>query len=164
MPGKISNYPSDDAWRQRAHEIITKIAKSNSIVVSDMVVTELEKAGLGLNNYSKLGGVFTRAAKEGLIQKTDTTQQSTRKKSKSAKTIWRSLVYVDEGASAEQNTLSALLIAALDFNAETIRLASTVYAGGQLTQESYMAAIQQFNAISDKYQSRQAKVMGEVTK
>lgn len=146
-------------WRNQAHEVIAEVAKNNSIVVSDMVVSALEAAGLGLKNYSVLGGVFTRAAKEGLIVKTDITQQSTRERSNSAKTVWRSLVYQAAGNTKEQNILTGLLTAALDFNAETIRLASLIYSGGELDMDRYQHAIKGFNEISDKYQARQSKIL-----
>lgn len=146
-------------WRNQAHEIIAEVAKANSVVVSDMVVAALEAAGLGLDNYSVLGGVFTRAAKDGFIVKTDIQQQSTRGRSNSAKTVWRSLVYQAAGASKAQNVINGLLTAALDFNAETIRLASLVYAGGEMDQEAYGHHIKAFNVISDKYVSRQAKIL-----
>jgi hypothetical protein len=146
-------------WRDQAHDIIKSVAENNSIVVSDMVVSALESTGLGLDNYSVLGGVFTRAAKEGLIVKTDITQQSTRERSNSAKTVWRSLIYKPAGITAAQETLNSLLIAALDFNAETIRLASLVFAGGEMDIEQYQRALKGFNEVSDKYQARQAKVL-----
>lgn len=146
-------------WRNQAHEIIKEVAESNSIVVSDMIVAALEQNGLGLQNYSVLGGVFTRAAKEGFIVKTDIQQQSTRGRSNSAKTVWRSLVYQPQGGNKAQNVINGLLTAALDFNAETIRLASLVYAGGELDVERYTAAIKSFNEISDKYVARQSKIL-----
>lgn len=149
-------------WRNRAHDIIADLASNNGMVVSDMVVNALETAGLGLDNYSVLGGVFNRAAKEGLIAKTDITQQSTRARSKSAKTVWRSLVYAPADQSKEQSVIGSLLVAALDFNAETIRLASLVYAGGQMDRDTYASHIKAFNEISDKYVSRQAKVLESI--
>lgn len=148
-----------DEWRNKAHAIIEKVAKANSIVVSDMVVSALEAAGLGLDNYSALGGVFTRAAKADLIIKTDIHQQSTRGRSNSAKTVWRSLVYKAPNESPDQTALSNMIIAALDFNAETIRLASIVYAGGHMTQEVYAKALKDFNEINDKYLARQANIL-----
>ena len=149
-------------WRNQAQEIIAEVAKSNSIVVSDMVVAAIEAAGLGLDNYSVLGGVFTRAAKDGLIVKTDIQQQSTRGRSNSAKTVWRSLVYEPQDGNKAQNVINGLLTAALDFNAETIRLASLVYAGGEMDVDMYQRAIKSFNEISDKYVSRQAKILGTI--
>lgn len=146
-------------WRNRAHEIIAEVAKANSIVVSDMVVTALEAEGLGLDNYSVLGGVFNRAAKDGLIIKTDIQQQSTRGRSNSAKTVWRSLVYENQGDSREQNAIGNMIIAALDFNAKTVRLASLVYAGGQMDVEAYKHHIAEFNHISDEYQARYSRIM-----
>lgn len=149
-------------WRDKAHAVINEVAHANAIVVSDMVVSALEAAGLGLSNYSALGGVFTRAAKEGLIMKTDVTQQSTRERSNSAKTVWRSLVYNDPYLSKEQKALGSLIIAALDFNAETIRLASIVYAGGKLDEKTYKKALADFNAIADNYQARQAMILEDI--
>lgn len=149
-------------WRNQAHEIIAEVAKNNSIVVSDMVVSALEAAGLGLDNYSVLGGVFTRAAKEGLIMKTDITQQSTRERSNSAKTVWRSLIYKPAGETKEQLALGNLIVAALDFNAETVRLASIVYAGGQLDQKAYKRVLHDFNLIGQKYQATQNQILAAI--
>lgn len=146
-------------WRNRAHEIIAEVAAGNNIVISDMVVAALEAEGLGLDNYSVLGGVFNRAAKDGLIVKTDIQQQSTRGRSNSAKTVWRSLVYNNPATSKEQSALNNMIIAALDFNAKTVRLASLVYSGGQLDAETYGRYIGEFNAISDEYQARQSKII-----
>lgn len=148
-----------DEWRQAAHKAIEQLAHDNSMIVSDMVVAALEQASLGLDNYSALGGVFTRAAKAGLIVKTDIKQQSTRERSNSAKTVWRSLVYRPTGMSKEQNALSNLIIAALDFNAVTVRLASIVYAGGKLDKHAYKRVLRDFNAMSDTYQARQSSIL-----
>jgi hypothetical protein len=146
-------------WRNQAHEILEQVAKDNSIVVSDMVVSALEAAGLGLDNYSALGGVFTRGAKAGFIVKTDVQQQSTRGKSNSAKTVWRSMIYNNTGLTKEQNALGSLIMAALDFNAETIRLASLMYAAGPLDQKTYGRYVGDFNKIAANYQARQANIM-----
>lgn len=153
----MNSKPAD--WEQVAHKAIEQIARNNSIVVSDMVVAALEAEGHGLDNYSALGGVFTRAAKAGLIVKTDIQQQSTRRRSNSAKTVWRSLVYKRAGLSKEQNALGNLVIAALDFNAETIRLASIVYSGGQLDRHAYNRVLKDFNRISDRYNARNIKIL-----
>lgn len=149
----------DTEWREAAHKALETLARTNSMIVSDMVVAALEEAGLGLANYSALGGVFTRAAKDGLIIKTDETKQSTRARSNSAKTVWRSLVYNAPGATKEVNTLTNLLMSALDFNATTVRLASLLVAGGPIDQKTYTRAIKDFNGMSDQYQARIAKLL-----
>lgn len=154
----------DQAWREAAHGVIEAVAKQNSIVVSDMVVNALEQAGLGLKNYSALGGVFTRAAKAGFIQKTDETQHSTRGKSHSAKTVWASLIYEQDGVSAEARALHSLIMAALDFNAETVRFASIIYRKEGLDRKTHKTAVKEFNKIADKYQSRMVATMQQYEK
>lgn len=149
----------DQQWREAAHKVIEAVAKENSIVVSDMVVAALESAGLGLDNYSALGGVFTRAAKAGYIQKTDETQHSTRGKSHSAKTVWASLIYRADDVSPEARALNSLLMACLDFNAETVRYASTVYRAGGLDQKTHKRAVRDFQKIQDNYSARIAMIM-----
>lgn len=159
----MANGKSDE-WRQKAHEVIKQVAKDNSIVVSDMVVTALEQAGLGLDNYSPLGGVFTRAAKEGILQKTQETQQSTRAKSNSAKTVWISLIYRQDGIAPEARVLTSLLMAALDFNAETVRFASMVYRAGGLDDKTYKKSVERFEAIQKNYSARHAIILQEYEK
>lgn len=154
----------DQQWREAAHKVIEAVAKENSIVVSDMVVAALESAGLGLDNYSALGGVFTRAAKAGFIQKTDETQHSTRGKSHSAKTVWASLIYRADDVSPEARALSSLIMAALDFNAETVRYASTVYRAGGLDQKTHKHAVRDFQKIQDNYSARIAMIMEQFEK
>lgn len=159
----MANGKSDE-WRQKAHEVIKQVAEQNSIVVSDMVVAALEKAGLGLDNYSPLGGVFTRAAKEGILQKTQETQQSTRAKSNSAKTVWISLVYKQDGIAPEARVLNSLLMAALDFNAETVRFASMIYRAGGLDAKGHERSVQKFKEIQDNYSARISIVLEEYEK
>lgn len=79
-----------DEWRSTAHNVIADVAINNQYISSDIVIAALEQAGLGLTNYSALGGVFTRAAKANLIEKMPTTNTS---KSHSVKTVWRSLTH-----------------------------------------------------------------------
>lgn len=149
----------DQQWREAAHGVIEAVAKQNSIVVSDMVVNALEQANLGLDNYSALGGVFTRAAKAGFIQKTDETQHSTRGKSHSAKTVWASLIYRQDDISPEARALNGLLMAALDFNAETVRFASVIYRREGLDMRGHKKAVAEFNKIQDRYQARIATAL-----
>ena len=159
----MANGKSEE-WRQAAHKVVEQIARKNQYVVSDMVVTALEKAGLGLDNYSPLGGVFTRAAKDGFIQKTDETQHSTRGKSHSAKTIWASLIYDQKDLSPEARALTKMVMAALDFNAETVRYASVVFRSGGLDQKTHKRAVTDFQKIQDHYNARVAAAMLEYEK
>ena len=154
----------DQQWREAAHSVIEAVAKQNSIVVSDMVVNALEQANLGLKNYSALGGVFTRAAKAGFIQKTEETQHSTRGKSHSAKTVWASLIYSQDGVPAETRVLNSLLMAALDFNAETVRFASIIYRKEGLDHKTHKKAVTEFNKIQDRYNARIAGVLQDYEK
>lgn len=151
-------------WREAAHEVIKTLARQNSYVVSDMVVTALEAAGLGLDNYSSLGGVFTRAAKDGFITKTNETQQSTRAKSNSAKTVWISMIYQQEDLGPEARALNTLVVAALDFNAETVRYASVIFRSGGLNGKDHQKAVAQFQKIQDIYNARITGIMGEYEK
>lgn len=153
-----------EQWQAAAHKIIEQVAKGNQYVVSDMVVNALENAGLGLDNYSPLGGVFKRAAKDGIIAKTDEKQQSTRGKSHSAKTVWVSLIYKREDVSPEAAALSNLIMAALDFNAETVRYASVLYRNGGLDVKTHEKAVKAFNEIQDHYNARIAKIVEDFEK
>lgn len=155
------NNGKSEEWRTAAHAVIKKVAEQNSIVVSDMVVTALEEAGLGLDNYSPLGGVFTRAAKEGILEKTSETQQSTRAKSNSAKTVWISLIYGIQDIGPEARALNKMLMAALDFNAETVRYASFAYRAGGLDEKNHQKAVADFKRIQDSYNARIAKALDE---
>lgn len=150
-----------DDWRTAAHKVIKKVAQQNQYVVGDMVITALEKAGLGLDNYSPLGGVFTRAAKDGFLTKTDETQRSARGKSHSAKTVWISMVYGKEKLSPEARALNSMLLAALDFNAETVRYASFVYRAGGLDKKNHDKAVTDFKKIQDLYNARVSKALQE---
>lgn len=150
-----------EEWRTAAHEVIKKLAQENSIIVSDMVVATLEADGLGLDNYSTLGGVFTRAAKEGIISKTDQQQQSTRAKSNSAKTVWVSLIYQKEEIGPQARLMNQMLIAALDFNAETVRYASFVYRSGGLDEKNHQKAVADFRRIQSAYSKRVDLILKE---
>lgn len=160
--------PKTESWRIAAHDIITELAATNTLIVSDMVVAALEAANMGLDNYSALGGVFTRAAKAGLIAKTDETQPGNRK-SHSAKTVWRSLVYKKgEATSPELDTLTAMINNTLEYNAAIIARASLIYAQGHIEDRKYLKrAVADFNKIHDQYSARNialveayAKVIG----
>lgn len=157
--------PKTEAWRKAAHDVITELAATNTLIVSDMVVAALEQAGMGLSNYSALGGVFTRAAKAGLIVKTDETAPGNRK-SHSAKTVWRSLTYKKaEVVSPELEALSAMVVNALDFNAGTIRLASVVYGNfGDMKRSGQKKVLDDFNEMQDKYVAQHVKISEELMK
>lgn len=73
-------------WRKAAHELLESLAVENKYIVSDMVILFLESAGYGLKDYSPLGGVFRRAAKEGIIKKIDQPKAS-------KQSLWQSNVY-----------------------------------------------------------------------
>ena len=59
------------AWRDAADALLLALAKENRYIVADMVQIFLESAGYGLLDYSPLGGVFKRAAKNGIIRRID---------------------------------------------------------------------------------------------
>ena len=58
-------------WREAADRLLIALAKDNQYIVADMMIIFLESAGYGLSSYTPLGGVFKRAAKQGLIKKVD---------------------------------------------------------------------------------------------
>lgn len=74
-----------EAWRDAAHKLLVALAKENTYIVSDMVILFLESAGYGLDDYSPLGGVFKRAAKQGIIKKIDQPKAS-------KQSLWISLI------------------------------------------------------------------------
>lgn len=152
--------PKSEAWRKAAHDIITELAATNTLIVSDMVVAALEAANMGLNNYSALGGVFTRAAKAGLIIKTDETQPGNRK-SHSAKTVWRSLTYKKAPSTApELDTLTAMINNALEYNAAMVARASLVYANGATTDRKYLKrCVADFNKMQDQYTAKNISII-----
>ncbi len=57
------------AWRDAADRLLEALARDYQYIVADMVIIFLESAGYGLDNYTPLGGVFKRAAKQGIIRK-----------------------------------------------------------------------------------------------
>jgi len=74
----------DKAWRDAADSLLEALAKENKYIVSDILIIFLESAGYGSDDYSKLAGVFRRAANKGIISKVD-------RKTKPA--IWYSKIY-----------------------------------------------------------------------
>lgn len=74
------------AWRDAAHSLLTALAKENKYIVSDMVILFLDSAGYGVDDYSPLGNVFKRAAKEGIIAKINQPK-------KSKQSLWVSKLY-----------------------------------------------------------------------
>lgn len=72
------------AWREAADKLLEALAKENKFIVADMLIIYLESAGYGLQDYSPIGGVFRRAANQGIIKKVA-------KPSKPA--LWTSLIY-----------------------------------------------------------------------
>lgn len=157
--------PKTQAWREAAHGVITELAATNTLIVSDMVVAALEQAGMGLNNYSALGGVFTRAAKAGLIVKTDETAPGNRK-SHSAKTVWRSLTYknVADPVTPELEALSAMITNALGYNAAIVRNASIIFAAGPLKQSELKRQINEFKKIGDEYNAKHISIVERLEK
>lgn len=157
--------PKTEAWRTQAHAIVAELAATNTLIVSDMVVAALEAANMGLNNYSALGGVFTRAAKAGLIVKTDETQPGNRK-SHSAKTVWRSLTYKRVVPIApELEILTALITNALEYNAALVGRASLVYAQSPISDTKFLEReVEAFNKIQDQYSAKNIALVEAYTK
>lgn len=77
-----------EAWRDAAHKLLVALAKENKYIVSDMVILFLESSSYGLKDYSPLGGVFRRAAKQGIIKKIEQPKAS-------KQSLWVSLIKDD---------------------------------------------------------------------
>lgn len=156
--------PKTEAWRTAAHSVITELAKANTHIVSDMVIDALEASGNGLNNYSALGGVFTRAAKAGLIVKTDEAKRSRVRNSHSAKIVWKSLVYENGIAvSPELSAVSAMITNNLAFNAATIRNASLIFAAGTITDRKQLQRhIDEFKKLEDQYIAQHTRILDDL--
>lgn len=147
MPDKTANDPTSKYWKASAGNLLNELAKKNQYLVGDMLVVALESRALGLDNYSSLGGVFKRAAKRGVIKKTSETNQ----KSNTTKTVWQSLIYDHSDQSPEKVAMQRYVMAALEFNADTVKLATVIYVNGELGEEGIKEAIKQFNSIQDQY-------------
>jgi hypothetical protein len=156
--------PKTEAWRTAAHNVITELAKANTHIVSDMVIAALEETGNGLNNYSALGGVFTRAAKAGLIVKTGDTQRSRERNSHSAKIVWKSLVYSNGiQVSPELAAVSAMITNNLAFNAATIRNASLIFAAGTVEDRKQLQQhIDEFKKLEDQYIAQHTRILDDL--
>lgn len=57
------------AWRDAADRLLEALARENKYIVSDMLIIFLESANYGLKSYEALGGVFKRAAANGIIKR-----------------------------------------------------------------------------------------------
>lgn len=162
---ELSYKNAGEAWRLAAHQTLEKIAENNQYIVSDMLITALEEAGHGLNNYSALGGVFLRAAKDGYIEKTNSQQMSTRVRSHSAKTVWSSKIYKKaEKVTKDQWGISGLINNALEFNAATVRNASIIFAQGQIKPEYIKREIKRFKQLIDQYNARNVQIIEALEK
>jgi hypothetical protein len=76
-----------ESWRTLAETILESLAERNVYIVADMLQHRMEVMGLGLSDYSVLGGVFKRAAKSGIIERLDRpTKQA----------LWLSKIYKDD--------------------------------------------------------------------
>lgn len=56
-------------WRDAADRLLVALARDNKYIVADMMIIFLESAHFGLKDYSPLGGVFRRGAKNGIISR-----------------------------------------------------------------------------------------------
>lgn len=81
---------------EAAEYALPQMALYNQYITADTLIAVLEQDGYTLSNYSVLGGVFTRAAKAGIIDKSPSANRS---KSHSAKTVWRSLIYAHDNCN-----------------------------------------------------------------
>ena len=86
----MENQENKQRLVEAAEYALSQMALYNQYITADTLITVLEQDGYTLSNYSVLGGVFTRAAKVGIIDKSPSANRS---KSHSAKTVWRSLIY-----------------------------------------------------------------------
>ncbi len=76
-----------------AERVLRQVALNNQYITADTLIAVLTQDGYATTNYSALGGVFLRAVKYGIIDKSPSYNPS---KSHSAKTVWRSLIYAHD--------------------------------------------------------------------
>lgn len=81
---KIKVDSKSPEWRNAADKLLIALARENKFIVSDMLIIYLEAAGLGLADYSAIGGVFKRIAKQSLIKRVE---RPTKQR------LWRSMIY-----------------------------------------------------------------------
>lgn len=79
-----------------AERVLLQMALNNQYITADTLIAVLTQDGYTATNYSALGGVFLRAAKAGIIDKSPSFNPS---KSHSAKTVWRSLIYAHDNCN-----------------------------------------------------------------
>lgn len=79
-----------------AERVLRQVALNNQYITADTLIAVLTQDGYATTNYSALGGVFLRAVKYGIIDKSPSYNPS---KSHSAKTVWRSLIYAHDNCN-----------------------------------------------------------------
>lgn len=79
-----------------AERVLRQVALNNQYITADTLIAVLTQDGYATTNYSALGGVFLRAVKYGIIDKSPSFNPS---KSHSAKTVWRSLIYAHDNCN-----------------------------------------------------------------
>lgn len=86
----------DKSMIAAAERVLRQMALNNQYITADTLIAVLTQDGYATTNYSALGGVFLRAVKDGIIDKSPSFNPS---KSHSAKTVWRSLIYAHDNCN-----------------------------------------------------------------
>lgn len=89
-----------ELWRDSADKLLVALAKQNRYIVSDILIVFLESAGFGLKDYTPLGGVFKRGAKNGTITKISNSKK---------KILWHSNIYKQDFTDFDENRMRELI-------------------------------------------------------
>lgn len=98
ISGKVfeGGYMTDEGWKELAYAAVCRVAERQpEFTPDDIWATGLQKP----SEARALGGVMSRARREGLIEKTGRVQPTTQPEShRTDVTVWRSLIYVAPSA------------------------------------------------------------------
>jgi len=79
-------------WKTIAEAAILLCAECCDTFTSDEVITTLRTSTVETHNLMALGGLFQKAARQGMIENTGQTRQTTLKERHRKLTVWRSLI------------------------------------------------------------------------
>lgn len=134
-----------------AERVLRQMALNNQYITADTLIAVLTQDGYTATNYSALGGVFLRAVKDGIIDKSPSFNPS---KSHSAKTVWRSLIYAHD----YYNILTA------NYDAQSLNVLALIKrAGGATNWElsrvamDYKEEVRNLRAAGYKIKTRRSK-------
>lgn len=80
---------SNEDWRDFAFKCVVNASRIHSDFTSDEVIRLLDEEPAQTHNLMALGGIFIKAEKQGFIENTGTTRQTTIKTRHRKLTVWR---------------------------------------------------------------------------